>query len=359
MISILASDIRIVFIYILALSNIMDSSSSFTAGITLPTKYSESIQSIESIIGTDEGKRGMKALVVKGDLQRAAITFTSLPPKSTVVVLSGFPCCVNESPPTETDGPPGAISIARTALALDYSVLLVTDECNLTVFEAAAQSLGDNTNFELRTFPSQDKMSQKDEEAMKQLVLTKCDLIVACERAGPANDGVCYTMRGINMNEKGLIAPLHKIVDMAREFRKDTVAFIGIGDGGNELGMGKVIDAIKEHIPDGDKVGAVTEADFLIAASVSNWGGYAFSAACAVVKRALQQIQSDDNNDDYCWVEKCLPSNEEEVRLLENCVKVGCRDGVSGKNEATVDGMSLETSLEFLTKIRNAATNIE
>ena len=87
------------------------------------------------------------------------------------------------------------------------------------------------------------------------------------------------------MNEKGLIAPIHKIVDMARDIRPE-VKYIAIGDGGNEMGMGKVIDRIRnsEKIKDGDKIGAVTICDFLIAASVSNWGGYALSDACAVVQ---------------------------------------------------------------------------
>jgi hypothetical protein len=34
---------------------------------------------------------------------------------------------------------------------------------------------------------------------------------------------------------------------------------------------------------------------------------------------------------------------------------VGCRDGVSGKREATVDGMPLETSMQCLRDIRDAA----
>jgi len=342
-----------IIIIVYAFINIMSMARSYE--IHLPTKYSKQISSIESIIGTDEGNRGMKALIIPGDLQLAATTLTLLPPKSTILVLSGFPCCVNHSPPTETDGPPGAISIARTAFALGYNVILVTDECNEVVFRAAAQSLPAHAvKFEI--FPAEDKMSQSDEDRMKSLVMDRCDLIVSCERAGPGKDGVCYTMRGINMNEKGLIAPIHKIIDMAREFRKD-LKYIAIGDGGNELGMGKVIDKIRESdvIVDGDKIGAVTAADFLIAASVSNWGGYALSCACAIVKRAL--LESDDTttkrNDD--WVKKCVPTNEDEVALLERCVKVGCRDGVSGKIEATVDGMSLQTNLEFLTRIRSAA----
>jgi hypothetical protein len=72
---------------------------------------------------------------------------------------------------------------------------------------------------------------------------------------------------------------LHRLVKEA------TVPFLAIGDGGNELGMGKVLDEIIKNpkIADGDKIGCAVAADFLIAASVSNWGGYALAAGAAVV----------------------------------------------------------------------------
>jgi len=40
---------------------------------------------------------------------------------------------------------------------------------------------------------------------------------------------------------------------------------------------------------------------------------------------------------------------------LECCVAKGCRDGVSGKVEATVDGMPLETSMACLRDIRKTS----
>ena len=51
-------------------------------------------------------------------------------------------------------------------------------------------------------------------------------------------------MKGIDMTAKGLIAPLHKIVDRVNlrnsqeeNSGKGHVYFIAIGDGGNEMGM--------------------------------------------------------------------------------------------------------------------------
>ena len=48
----------------------------------------------------------------------------------------------------------------------------------------------------------------------------------------------------------------------------------GIGDGGNELGMGAVNDAVRRCIPLGELIGCATSTSFLVPAGVSNWGGY-------------------------------------------------------------------------------------
>lgn len=43
----------------------------------------------------------------------------------------------------------------------------------------------------------------------------------------------------------------------------------GVGDGGNELGMGKVKEAVKKHIRNGDVIACDVEADFAIIAGES------------------------------------------------------------------------------------------
>lgn len=305
---------------------------------------------IQAIIGTDAGGRGMKSLIVQGDLELAGTTLGTLKSPSHVIVLSGFPCCVNESPPTETDGPPGTFAIARAAAALGHRVTVITDDCNAAVFAAGLDGLALPENcgtITLETFPA--LFSHDDEKRFVEFTKV-CDLLISCERAGPGKDGKCYTMRGIDMNEKGLIAPLHRLVEEAN------CKTISIGDGGNELGMGKVIENIRNNpkIMNGDKIGCVVAADYLIAASVSNWGGYALSAAAALAH--VGEVDDEDKSvSTKKWIKRCLPSEAEEISLLDRCVIAGCRDGVSGKMERTVDGMPLETSLACLRDIREAS----
>lgn len=48
----------------------------------------------------------------------------------------------------------------------------------------------------------------------------------------------------------------------------------GVGDGGNELGMGKVKDAVKKHIKNGDIIACDVEADFTIVAGKGFFSGW-------------------------------------------------------------------------------------
>jgi len=333
--------------------------------MTSSINIEDRIQKIQDIIGTDAGGRGMKALICPGDLLAAGRVLGTLEANKQVIVLSGFPCCVDQTPPTETDGPPGSLALCQTSLALGHRVVFVTDDCNQAVFAAAAEDLMKATSsksaqFSMQTFPAD--LSTED-ESLQQLA-TDCDLLVACERAGPGRDGKYYTMRGIDMNAngRGLVAPLDRLVTELRKTTKQQQGplFLAVGDGGNELGMGKVIDAIRNNIPKGDQIGCVVAADHLVAASVSNWGGYALSAAAALW-RATQDLRFATSGEEQAekviqeWIELCLPTEDMEIALLDRCVKAGCRDGVSGRMEATVDGMPLERSLQCLRDIRSAA----
>ena len=348
------------------------------------------LNQLQDLIGTDIGNRGMKALICSGDLATSCHALALLSPtrndkRSLVLVLTGFPCCVNETPPTETDGPPGACSIAQTALALGHDVVLLTDECNTVVLQAASQHLlqqyssdSNGPTFSITSLPGEDledPSSNKESLELLQRLAKDCAMVIACERAGPGPDGHCYTMRATDMTAKGLIAPIHKLIEYLQQSPADNnnnnnnnnrtkPLFLAIGDGGNELGMGKVHDRItspESKIPLNNITGCVIAADYLIAASVSNWGGYALSVGTAFVK-AHEELTSNESSTSgdrerlvQKWLDKCVPTRQAEIDLLQRCVDKGCRDGVSGKVEATVDGFSLETSLDILDSLRNAA----
>ncbi len=97
------------------------------------------INKLETIVQRDEGKRGIKELILPGDLYRSALTLMD---SKNVAIITGFPCMLDFEPPTETDGPLGALAIARSLIGAGKSVIIVTDECNSEPILAAASGAG-------------------------------------------------------------------------------------------------------------------------------------------------------------------------------------------------------------------------
>jgi hypothetical protein len=177
---------------------------------------------------------------------------------------------------------------------------------------------------------------------------------VAIERSGRAKDGSYYTMRGFSMDS--LVAPIDSLLTLDCQCSGESDptgarrTCTGIGDGGNEAGMGKVLGAVQAHIPNGQLIASVTTCDALITAGVSNWGGYGLVAAAEVLlKASAGDSQSVDRQIDL------VPTADEERAVAEAMICSGARDGISGALDGSVDGMPLETHLAVLGELRAAA----
>src|SRR5258708_6965361 len=102
----------------------------------------------------------------------------------------------------------------------------------------------------------------------------------AIERVSPASAGKPHREYGADMSDD--TAPLHLLFDDP-DWRRPWVT-IGIGDGGNEIGMGVLPEEIvRDDIPNGRLISAAVSADYLIVSSVSNWGGWGLVSAMAMV----------------------------------------------------------------------------
>ncbi len=118
------------------------------------------IDAIEGIIQRDEGKRGIAEIILSPELFAAA---SSLVPKKRVAILTGFPCLLDFTPPTETDGPLGAVAIAKTLIALGKEVVLLTDECNEVPLLATVAGAGlAGPKLFLESFPSRNDFDDDD-----------------------------------------------------------------------------------------------------------------------------------------------------------------------------------------------------
>ncbi len=228
-------------------------------------------------------------------------------------IASGF--YVPEAGAGETDGPPGALAVGRALAALGISVSYVTDPPNEPYFLA----LG-----------ARPLLSYSRDDSPGLLSRSAPTHLVAVERAGRAADGRYYNMRGVDITDH--TAPVDELFLQAPGLGITT---IGIGDGGNEVGMGIVQDVVAREIPEGKRIASVVAADWLIVGGTSNWGAYGLVGALS------------------CLAGRDLLPGEEEVRRdVGLLVEAGCVDGVTLKAEPTVDGTALEDSIALLMEIR-------
>lgn len=174
------------------------------------------ICSMETLIQQDEGKRGIKDILLpSGELMNAAHELISS--EQGVAIITGFPCMLDYTPPTETDGPLGALAIARSLLAIGKYVILLTDECNEEVLLAACAAAGLAQYKELLTlesFPPGSSFSDRELMRLSE-IRSSIDRCVAIERAGPNRDGQYLTMSGRDMTP--LIAPLELLFNVDDE----------------------------------------------------------------------------------------------------------------------------------------------
>lgn len=163
------------------------------------------------------------------------------------------------------------------------------------------------------------------------------DWVIAIERCGPAADGHLRNMRGMDIG--AYAAPLERL------FNAGPWRTIAIGDGGNEIGMGRVPRRlIARHVPLGASIGCTVPADHLVAAGVSHWGAYAMLAALGVLRPDWSAAMAAGLD----------PALDQAV--IEAMVRHGpAVDGVSLRREVTIDGLGMDEHATMLRAVRQLA----
>ncbi|KAF1600618.1 D-glutamate cyclase, mitochondrial, partial [Eudyptes chrysolophus] len=303
----------------------------------------QKIKTLETLIGIDPGDRGIIHLHRQDELLKACLSISHA---RSVLITTGFPTHFAYEPPEENDGPPGALAIAAILQALEKEVAIVTDQramnLNKKIIEEAVQ-LG----ILKRPVPLLSYQRESADSALMFLCENgnpgrpRFDHLIAIERAGMAADGNYYNARKVNI--KHLVDPIDELFLAAQTIPGVTTT--GVGDGGNELGMGKVKDAVKKHIKDGDVIACDVEADFTIVAGVSNWGGYAIACAlyilstCEIHDHYLRKaVGFPPLAKKVIWL-SALPSVTKEEKLLKTLAQHGVRSGKTASLEMEVDGL--------------------
>ena len=266
---------------------------------------------IEDII-LQNSRRGMDLLrreLPRDFCMRAARAVMSWP-RGTVLLATGFYVAGH----AETDGPAGTLVLARALQRLGFHPVVVTDTFCKGFFEP--EGLG----VLYLDFNAGERTCRRILERVHPVGL------ISVERCGENIRGDYANMRGESIRAN--TAPADRLFDLAR----GKLPTIGVGDGGNEIGMGNLRDAIADRL---SLVPCRTETDHLIIATVSNWGAYGLAAG-------LSRLAGED---------LLLPAGALRT-FLKRTVALGSVDGMSGRPALRVDGFPVETEERILEDLR-------
>jgi hypothetical protein len=284
-----------------------------------------------------------------------------------LVVVTGFYLPQATPPAAETDGPLGALFLARALTALGMQVALVGEAAVTGALEVGLRACGlaQTVPRIVLPTPASDWDAWQAREWSAFCRDWKPTHLLALERVGPSHTPAslqqqgasaedlalfqaevppadwdrCHTMRGRDVTPWH--APAHRLFEAAA---RDHIPTIGIGDGGNELGMGKIPwGVIRRNVPQGGLIACRVPTDWLIVCGVSNWGAYGLAAGIAGLQRRPLPAE--------LWEE------QREQQLLELLVREGpLVDGVLGCQVASVDGLSPEQYLALLPALHRLVT---
>ena len=151
-----------------------------------------------------------------------------------VLIVTGFYILAAAAP--ETDGPPGAAGIGEALSQIGYEVAYVTDKFSKDAMESNA------CGKEVIEFPlgTHNESSRFANELIRDWAPT---CLVSIERAGLVGDGTYRNWKGLDFS------PFNAKIDHLFDQHPYSV---GIGDGGNEIGMGNLRHIIpdQEGLPD-------------------------------------------------------------------------------------------------------------
>jgi len=341
------------------------------------------ISQIEKLIRRDPARRGLIGADGNGpghgELAKAARLFPTDNTVTGVGLLTGFfiPAATDavgiatgepagiKVGNAETDGPLGTFVLADVLAGLEIPTTVITDQLCERVIQAACSNQTRNT-FEILVSPNgRANAAEWRAEFLERTSSRQISHFVAVERVGPGYEstklpgqhrepatdqrntnsqaewqpGHCCNMRGESIDE--FSADLHLLIEDAEKQNPNTKV-IGIGDGGNEIGMGRFPrEELLERIsgPTPERVPCRISADATIVAGVSNWGACALAAAIALHHDRVDLLERH--------------STDSQRQLLERIVsEAGAVDGVTRRNEPTVDGLAFLTQIQPWITIR-------
>lgn len=251
---------------------------------------------IENLL-VSQDLRGMKfaqSCLEPGYIYRAAKLINQA--TGNVLIGTGFPVLDT----FETDGPVGAIALYDALVKLGLSPIIA---CGDPLYSAM------NNRFNCLRLSVNDKPNAT-QFAQNTLAQLSPSLIISIERPGLTADGTYRNMFGEDISLR--CASFDDFLNYA------TCPSIGIGDGGNEIGMGN----IKQHLKLHDIMASHTCADELVVADVSNWAAYGILGLLSILNKHDLLAEIDP------------------LKILQYLSDKGSVDGVTRNNTLTEDSLN-------------------
>lgn len=322
------------------------------------TSQTDMIREFDRLIRRDPGKRGLidsesrfGPLCQDHLLQAAQAIGASA---SQVVIITGFYVPGAPVPAAETDGPPGAVLLALILESCGIDTLVVTDALCAPVLTATVDAFGyarsrlvvldpDQPGW-IESFFSRQKISHlisvervgpshTTDSWSSQLSDRSTDRSIFQQRVPQAHFDRCHNMRGEIIDS--FTAPLHQLFERLPEFFPAAIT-IGIGDGGNEIGMGSIAwEELDRRIASefSSLIPCRIATDWNIVAGTSNWGASALAAAVALLHDQTRIL--------FDW------QRDEQLKVLEFMVQEAhAVDGITKQREPTVDGLPFLTYMQ-------------
>lgn len=253
--------------------------------------------------------RGMKHLqkaLNPGYYKRAAEKIFAC--QGTILIGTGFP--VDDT--FETDGPVGAIAMYDTFKHLGARPIIVCGNPLASVI---------NDDYEVYEISVGD-LSKGKQEAVDALAKLKPELVISIERPGLSAGGFYANMRGEDISKR--CACFDYFITEAE------CPTIAIGDGGNEIGMGNVLEALSAL----SITASVTTCDELLVADVSNWAAHGLIAWLSY------------------WSNEDLLSKVDTLEILKYISARGSVDGVTRLNTLTEDSLESGAGQQVIDELR-------
>lgn len=299
------------------------------------------IDQIEALVGqTVRRDISRLAAFARGNLEKAAQSI-AYHPAPHVGIICGFFVRHGEPPSPETDGLNGMGQLAAGLMAAGIPVTVITDAPCAKAVWAVTDVLPGKVDLRVVSVSDRAVRALRDQLEAEAHPLTH---LVAIERCALGSDGKPHREHGWDIsNDTAPLDYLYEDAGWSASWKT-----IGIGDGGNEIGMGVLPKALVESdIPNGKLIAATTGADYLLVSGVANWGAYGLLGALAVLRPDLRTPLLSHFG------------GELEHTILKSAVDLGqaiddSRVDRLGQLQMTIDRLPLEDHVRIIDGIKAA-----